>query len=267
MSADGNKKEKNGKYPKDVRYYDSYDTDFDGRDFSARKIDGGHSYIHHSRLWKITSFLLYRVFATPFAFVYSKLVTKDKIFGKKKLRSALREGGAFLYSNHTSPVADAFAPSVMTFPKKCYVVISSKNYSLPVLGGCLDYLGALPLPTDMTAARNFAEAIKKRISEGAAVVIYPEAHVWPYCRLIRPFGSESFSYPVRFSAPAFAVTRVYKKTKFGHRSEIYIDGPFYPDENKSAKEAREELCRLVREAMLTRAELSDVEVIAYRKSV
>jgi hypothetical protein len=68
---------------------------------------------------------------------------------------------------------------------------------MPYLGRVTPYMRGLPLPDDMAATRNFTSAIEKRIDEGAAVFIYPEAHIWPYYTGIRPFGDASFSYPIK----------------------------------------------------------------------
>ncbi len=48
-------------------------------------------------------------------------------------------------------------------------------------------LGALPVPDSISEYKKFSKAYKKRISDGHPVVIYPEAHVWPYYTGIRPF--------------------------------------------------------------------------------
>ncbi len=244
--------------------YNSYTEDFDGGDMKERVIDGSYKYLRKNIFYSLASAFLYRCIAAPCAFIYTKLKFREKYIGRRKLRQAKRTG-YFIYGNHTQPIADAFTPNLIGYPKKCCVVISSKNFSLPVLGPALPMLGGLPTPTERSAVRPFTAAIERAVKKRCAVAIYPEAHLWPYCDFIRPFSDASFDYPVRFGAPAFSFTRVYKKRgKRGVRCEIYIDGPFYPNAELSPREARAELAARVFETMSERAKLSDARVVEYR---
>jgi 1-acyl-sn-glycerol-3-phosphate acyltransferase len=245
-------------------YYSSFKQDFDGCDLDAPVIDSTYRYERIGMHHKALRFILYRLLASPAAFIYTKLITRDRYVGKEKLRAV--EGGYFVYSNHTQPIADAFAPSMICAPKATYIIISPKNFSLPVIGKALHYLGGIPIPSDLKAARAFGKVIEKRISRGHPVFIYPEAHVWPFMKDIRPFGTESFTYPVRLGTPVFTATRTYKKTKRSYRCIVYIDGPFYPDRALGAKDAKEKLHREVTEAMKERAGLSDAEIVRYLPS-
>lgn len=212
----------------------------------------------------MASWFLYRCVAAPCAFLYTKIKFREKYIGKEKLKLS-RGRGYFIYGNHTQPIADAFTPNLIGYPRRCYVVISSKNFSLPVLGPVLPHLGGIPTPTERSAIRPFGAALERVIKRGGTVAIYPEAHLWPYCNFIRPFSDASFDYPVRLDAPVYSFTRVYKKRgKSGVRCEIHVDGPFYPDKSLSPREARASLRGAVYDAMTQRAELSDIAVVEYR---
>jgi 1-acyl-sn-glycerol-3-phosphate acyltransferase len=176
---------------------------------------------------------------------------------------AYKDRGYFLFANHTQPIADAFSPNILTFPKHNSLIINKDNLALPVLGGALPYLGGIPLPDSVGAAKSFLECIKSRLDRGEAITVFPEAHVWSYYTGIRALNDAAFDLPVRFSAPVFAVTRVYRKGLFGVRCFIFIDGPFQPDQSLPKKEARKRLCRHVEAQMRERAALSNVEVIKY----
>ena len=54
----------------------------------------------------------------------------------------------------------------------------------------------------------FNEAVDKRLAQKNCLVIYPEAHVWPYYTGIRKFpaGDKSFKYAVRNKLPIFTMT-------------------------------------------------------------
>ena len=247
----------------EVRYYESFDEDFDGGDMRERTIDGSYRYERNNIFYRLSSWFLYRCCAAPCAFLYTKIKFREKYIGKERLKP-YRRLGYFIFGNHTQPIADAFTPNMLGYPKRCHVVISSKNFSLPVLGPVLPELGGIPTPTERSAIRPFARAVESAIGKGRTVAIYPEAHLWPYCTFIRPFPDASFDYAVRCKAPAFSFTRVYKRRgKRGVRCEVYIDGPFYPDESLSPREARAKLRDEVYSAMCKRAELNEVEVVRY----
>jgi len=258
-------KNKDGENIPEVRYYKSFNEDFDGGDMRERVIDGSYRYERKNVFYRLWSWFLYRCVAAPCAFLYTKLKFRERYVGKDKLKP-YRRVGYFIFGNHTQPVADAFTPNMLGYPKRCHVVISSKNFSLPVLGPVLPELGGIPTPTERSAIRPFARAIEDVIAKGRTVAIYPEAHLWPYCSFIRPFSDVSFDYPVRCNAPSFSFTRVYKRRgKRGVRCEIYIDGPFFPDESISPREARAGLRDKVYSAMQKRAELNEVEVVSYEE--
>lgn len=231
-----------------------------------RRIDGSYKYIRTSVWSRVAHFFWYRVIATPIAFLYVKLFHRQKFVGREKLGKYKREG-YFIFGNHTHHLCDAVIPSLITLPKDCYVIVHPSNVSMPYLGRVTPSMGALPLPDDRAAYRNFIAAIKKRITDGAAVAVYPEAHIWPYYTGIRPFTDASFSYPVRLGTPVFAFTNVYKRRRLSKKPRIvtYIDGPFLPNDTLRADEARRALRDEVYAAMCERAALSEVEYIKYIK--
>ena len=135
-----------------VVYYQNELTDeFSTAQIKAKKIDGNYCYDEDIAIRKIGHVGWYRILARPLAWVYLKLVYHHKIVNKKVLKET---GGAgfFLYGNHTHPVADAFMPSMVSYPRDAYVIVHPANVSMPVLGRITPSLGALPLPDDIDAA-------------------------------------------------------------------------------------------------------------------
>lgn len=248
-----------------IYYEDELRDEFSVAQITPRTIDGTYVYCHDSLLKRFTHFFWYRVVATPIAWLYTKLVFHHKIVGKKKLASC--PGGCFLYGNHTQDIADAFIPSMLTFPKSAYVIVHPNNVSMPYLGRVTPSMGALPLPDDMAAYRNFLAAIDRRIEAGHAVVIYPEAHIWPYYTGIRDFPDKSFHYPAKLNAPVFCFTNTYHKRRFSREAKIvtYIDGPFFPDETLPPAKRKKDLRDRVYHAMCSRAALSTEKKIQYIK--
>lgn len=254
--------------PDTIYYKDELNDEFSSADIKAKEIDGDYVYVRTSPWSKFTRFFWYRIFATPLAFLYSKIVLGQKVSGDNPLKR--HRGGCFVYINHTQQVGDPFIPNVVMFPKNGYFIVHPDNISMPVLGKVTPSMGAIPLPGTLEAHRHFLDALEKRIGEGAAVCVYPEAHIWPYYTKIRPFPDTSFAYPVKYGVPAFTITNTYQKRRFSKKPRVvsYVDGPFYPDRDgadASAREKRKELRDEVYGTMCSRAENSTVEYIRYIK--
>lgn len=153
---------------------------------------------------------------------------------------------------------------MVVFPKDAYLIVHPNNVSIKVIGKITPSLGAIPLPGNAKAMKNFNKCIEKRIKQKHVVFIYPEAHIWPFYTKIRPFTNMSFSYPISYNVPTFAMTNVYKKRKNGKPKMVtYVDGPFFPDEGLSMKDARQNLRDKVYNQMVLRSKENDIEYIKY----
>ena len=253
---------------KQVIYYkDELEDEFSTAVITPKKIDEHYQYIYKSRWKRFTHFFWYRIIATPLAFLYLKLYFGHRIVNKSILREA-RKSGWIQYGNHTHPTADALIPSVLTLPKDNYVIVHPNNVSMPYLGRITPSLGAIPLPDDTKATKHFFQALETRIQENKVITIYPEAHIWPYYTKIRPFKDTSFRYPIQYKVPVYCFTNTYQKRKFTSVPRIvtYVDGPFYPKEELSGREKREDLRNRVYETMVMRSANNNVEKIIYKKA-
>lgn len=247
-----------------IYYTDELNDDFSSATITPKEIDENYVYIHKSFFKRLTHFFWYRVVAFPIAFLYTKLKFHHKIINAKILKP-YSKNGYFLYGNHTQDIGDAFMPNMINKSKDKYFIVHPDNVSMPILGKINPSLGAIPLPGDMKAYRNFLDAIKTRIDEKSCIVIYPEAHIWPYYTKIRPFVDTSFQYPIKLNAPAFCFTNTYQKRRFSKKPKIvtYIDGPFFPAKELNLREQRQDLRNRIYECMCNRARLSCVSVIDY----
>ena len=101
----------------------------------------------------------------------------------------------------------------------------------------------------------FSECLSYYINKGECVLIFPEAHIWPYYNNIRNFKAVSFRFPCDDSAPVFVATTTFKKRKSNRKPKpiIYIDGPFFPDESLDYRDRVNDLRERVYEAMCYRA--------------
>ena len=241
-----------------VIYYKDENDDFAG----TKAVGGDYEYIKDGPIKS----LFYYLIAKPIAYIYSKLVYRQKTVGGKKLKT-IRNSGVYIYGNHTQAAGDPFIPNCVLFPRRVYFVSHPDSVSVPVIGKATSALGALPLPGDIRSYRSFLAAIDKRIEERGAVVVFPEAHIWPYYTKIRNFPDTSFGYPCRHGTPVFCLTNTYKKSRIFRRPRIitYIDGPFYPDCSLPVKARTKALRDAVYDTMCARAEKSDCEYIKYIK--
>ena len=143
---------------------------------------------------------------------------------------------------------------------------------MPGIGKLLPYLGGLPLGKTREEKKAFNEAVDKRLSQKKCLVIYPEAHVWPYATKIRKFpaGDRSFKYAVRNGLPIFTMTTTYHKRKDKKRGDlprmdVYIDGPFLPNVDKSEDENRADLAKQAYDSMVKYSKKNTYEYFEYKK--
>lgn len=248
------------KKDKRVFYYKSLTDDVEDDGIKDKVIDEKYKYIHKNIFYRFFGGIYYWCIIRPSAFVYTK-IKKVKIENKKALKIA--KDGYFVYGNHTNNVLDAFCPSFVC-GKKPYVIVNPRNLNVPPFKSSTTMLGALPLPTTMRATKNFLEAVKLRINQKHAIMIYPEAKIWPYYTGIRPFKKGAFKYPVMLKKPVFCTTTTYQKTKHGKcKIVVYVDGPFYADQSLPAKQQEEILEAQVQSAMTERAKNSNYQKYTY----
>lgn len=204
--------------------------------------------------------------ALAFSSVYCRLFLHVRFRGASLLRRD-RDTGIFVFGNHTQPIGDVFDPALACFPRRIYTLASPANLGIPVLGRILPYLGALPIPGSISGMKQLQEAISLRYSQKAAIIVYPEAHVWEYYTAIRPFPDTAFKYPVKLGAPVYAMTATYQRRRLGRRPKctIYIDGPFTPESDASPRQQAKQLREQVYACMCRRSALSNCEYIRYEQ--
>lgn len=254
---------------KTIYYEDELNDEFSKSSIEPRIIDENYKYVHKNPLWNLCSFVLQNILSVPIKILYAKIKFRIKYIGKEKIKPYKNEG-YFIYGNHTQPFADTFIPSIPMYPKRNFLIVNPVNISLKGTGTLVEMLGAMPIPSNKSAMKNFLEAIKQKINKGYAITIYPEAHIWPYYTKIRPFKDVSFKYPIQLKKPAFCITNTYQsygKNNKKIRIVSYIDGPFYPNKELTLKEQQKELRNKIYNCMEERSENSNIEHIKYIKKV
>ena len=229
----------------------------------------GYEFIPKNPFVRIYSAALFRGFWI-FGQWYEKGYWGLKIHGREKLKKA-RGKGYVIYANHTNPFHDVFGPA-MVANRRIFTIISPVNLKIPGIGKFLPMIGGLPLGSTIDEKKAFNEAADKRLKQKKCLVIYPEAHVWPYATKIRKFpaGDKSFKYATRNNLPIFTMTTTYHKRKDKKhgdlpRMEAYLDGPFWPDPKLSEEENRAKLAKEAYDSMMKNSKHNTYEYFEYIK--
>ncbi len=256
-----------------VFYYESEEDDPIKTDEQERKekvnLPEGYEYIPSNIFVKIYSQILFRIFWV-FGQWYERHYWKAKFYGREKLKKA-KKSGYVMYANHTNPFHDVFGPALAA-NRRIYTVISPVNLKIPGIGPILPLIGGIPLGTNDKEKKAMNLAVDTRlVKQKKCLVIYPEAHVWPYATKIRKFpaGGKSFKYAVRNNLPIFTMTTTYHKRKNSKselpRMDVYVDGPFYPDPKLTNEENQDMLAKKAYESMEKYAKKNTYEYFEYIK--
>lgn len=227
-------------YGQKLYYNDERNDDF--TDYKApldRPVDKTYRYESRNPFFRFFSFVLYYLIAVPVLWIICLFANGIRVKGRKNLRSV--KGGCVIYSNHVHTLDCAFALVCAAAPRRCYIVCNPDAVHMPVVRHIVKMLGALPVPDDFAAFKNFTKAVDNNLKKGRTLVVMPEAHIWPYYTGIRPFSSTSFSYAAKNNVPAVPVCVVFRKPKgpfkkyLKPRATIKVGKPVYPEENLSVK--------------------------------
>ncbi len=261
--------------PKEQRvfYYESEEDDPIKTDEQEKKVEVGlpedYEFIFKNPFKKLWSAILFRGFKL-FGQYYERGYWQAKFYGREKLKEA-KGKGYVIYANHTNPFHDVFGPALAA-DRRIFTIISPVNLKVPGIGKYLPYIGALPLGKSKEEKKAFNEAVDKRLQQKNALVVYPEAHVWPFATKIRKFpaGDRSFKYAARNNLPIFTMTTTYHKRKDKKRGElprmdIYVDGPFFPDADKTEAENRAMLAKKAYDSMVKYSKNNSYEYFVYKK--
>jgi len=256
-----------------VFYYTNEEDDPIKTDEQEKKVEvglpEGYEFIPKNPFVRMYSSILFHIFWI-FGQWYEKHYWQAKFYGREKLKQ-VKGNGYLVYANHTNPFHDVFGPAIAV-NRRIFTIISPVNLKIPGIGKFLPMIGGLPLGKTKEEKQAFNDAVDKRLKQKNVLVIYPEAHVWPYATKIRKFpaGDKSFKYATRNNLPIFTMTTTYHKrtkNKKGDlpRMDVYLDGPFYPDSNKTEDENRAKLAKKAYESMKEMSKHNTYEYFKYIK--
>ncbi len=186
------------------------------------------------------AFISYYLFAKPIMWLYC-FFHGVRVEGKYRLKS-LKKTGYIIYANHVA-IADAFKfPSYVIHDKRVNIIGYSDALSLKGLCPILKGLGYLPIPNDINHMHELNEEIGRLLNKKEVILIYPEAHIWPYYTKIRNFKSASFIYPAEFHKPIVPAVTIWRgKANKKPKQTVVFGRPIYPDPDLSPLENKQYL--------------------------
>ena len=97
---------------KTVYYSDELHDDFAGVG-ERRKVEVGEDfpYVRKNIFYNIAAFIVYRIFVTPFAFLFCKIKFGMKIVGKEKIKPYKKADFTFMATTHRYPPTDLYRTS------------------------------------------------------------------------------------------------------------------------------------------------------------
>ena len=250
-----------------IYYKDELNDDFSGLNVDVRPLGEKYRYMRTGRFFKLFEFVFYYAVMIPVVYMLQKVYSHQKFANRKVLKQAKKDG-CFIVSNHTQVQSDSYIGPLATYPKKCFIISNPHVLSVRGLRLGMQAYGVIPLGSNLKEKKDFLRCVETRINEGNAVIVYPEAHVWPYYTKIRPFDDRSFRYLSKLGKPMFVLTNCYQKRKFFKRPQIvtYADGPFYPNPDLNGNDVAKQLRDIAYETMCKRVrEHSTYEYIKYIK--
>ena len=140
---------------------------------------------------------------------YMKLLDKDiTIKGLENLKDLDLSKGAIITSNHFNPL-DTFIIRKLVekvLKKDLYIVIQDTNLAMPgSLGFLMNYTNTIPVSKSPTyLAGTFKENLRKILSDGNIVLIYPEEEMWFNYRKIRPLKRGAYQYAAILNVPVIS---------------------------------------------------------------
>lgn len=216
-----------------IYYSDELNDDF-GKTLAERDfIPDNYEFIQKNLFQKFMSFVLYH-FVAKVVFFFYFLFRGIKVKGRKNLKKV--KGNYFLYGNHTI-IEDAFiTQTLINRRKRTYILTTPNVINTKGLRFITKMLGVLPVGNTISSQKKLNEAINYYYNKGKCIVIYPEAHLWPYCTFIRNFKSSSFRYAARLNSPVFAICTTFKETKKKPKITIHVSEPIYCQKDLTEKE-------------------------------
>ncbi len=218
-------------------YSDVYNDDFAETKLERPSVPENYVYIRKGFFRRLFSWILYYLICIPILWIVGKIWVGTKVVNRKQVKK-LKHTGYCIYSNHTHYL-DAFVPQVfVSRPKRTNILGYVDALTIPVAKHIVKGIGLIPVDKDPKSLIKMTEAINHYLDEKEAILIFPEAHIWPYYNGVRPLKSGPFRYPALKHLPMLAICSVWRKVWYSKKPKqtIYVSEPFFYDDKLSEHE-------------------------------
>lgn len=178
--------------------------------------------------------------------ISKELYPDIKINGLEKLDLADLSNGAIITSNHFNPLDSYNIRKIVEekLHKKLYIVVQDTNLAMPgFLGFLFNNIEVIPLSKSPNyIIKKFVPELKKILSKGDFILIYPEEEMWFNYRLPRPCKRGAYQFAHELDVPVISCfvkmidtdktdNDEFNKVKY----EVSINKVIYPEAGESVK--------------------------------
>lgn len=142
--------------------------------------------------------------------IYNRLVFGLRVKGYNNLLKTLDGGGAVVVSNHVHMLDCTFIDCILPH-KRVYYSTLETNFRIPYARVLMRLLGAVPIPLDIHKKPRFTGELRRALSYGSYVVMYPESVLDPYCGHLRRFHDGAFKLAASTLSPVLPVTVTFRR--------------------------------------------------------
>lgn len=191
--------------------------------------------------------------------ISKELYPDIKINGLEKLNLADLSNGAIITSNHFNPLDSYNIRKIVEekLHKKLYIVVQDTNLAMPgFLGFLFNNIEVIPLSKSPNyIIKKFVPELKKILSKGDFVLIYPEEEMWFNYRIPRPCKRGAYQFAHELDVPVISCFVKIIDTDKADNDEfnkvkyvVNINKVIYPEVNESIRSDSKKMAEVDYEA-------------------
>jgi PTS family maltose/glucose porter, IIABC component len=232
------------------------ETNINNNEFNKKVEVGDPNLTEEEKLKYIKKF--YQNQKSPIYFIKNKIANKTvrkiakeiypniNIIGLEKLNYVDLTNGAIITSNHFNPLDSYNIRKIVEekLHKKLYIVVQDTNLAMPgALGFLFNNIEVIPLSKSPNyIIKKFMPELKKILSKGNFVLIYPEEEMWFNYKLPRPCKRGAYQFAHELDVPVISCfvkmtdTNITDNNEFNIvKYDVFINKVIYPEKNESIK--------------------------------
>ena len=232
------------------------ETNINNNEFNKKVEVGDPNLTEEEKLKYINKF--YQNQKSPIYFIKNKIANKTvkkiakeiypniNIIGLEKLDYVDLTNGAIITSNHFNPLDSYNIRKIVEekLHKKLYIVVQDTNLAMPgALGFLFNNIEVIPLSKSPNyIIKKFMPELKKILSKGNFVLIYPEEEMWFNYKLPRPCKRGAYQFAHELDVPVISCfvkmtdTNITDNNEFNIvKYDVFINKVIYPEKNESIK--------------------------------